>query len=269
MTDVTAPGEHAWRRKARIRFLGVPVDVLTKAQTLELAAAAITERRPLRHVALNVAKFVKLRRDLDLARDVAESDIIGIDGMGIAWALTIFGVPEVSRVAGIDLMLDLMAWCAQHGRRPFVLGARAEVLVRAAAAARQKYPGLDFAGLRDGYFAPEQEAQVVREIRESGADCLFVAMPTPRKERFLRAYAANLGIPFVMGIGGSVDVLAGEVRRAPEWMQRCGLEWLYRLLQEPKKMFWRYAKTNTAFLFLLIKAGFLRLMRRPVIVKEN
>lgn len=247
----------------RIRFLDVPVDLLTLEETLARADAAMRGRGAVRHVALNVAKLVKLGRDEDLARDVRESDIVGIDGMGIVWALRLFGVKDAVRVAGVDLMEALMRHCGQTGLRPYVLGARQDVLERAAEVARGRYPGLEFAGLRNGYFGPEDEAGIVEAIRASGADCLFVAMPTPRKERFLARHGATLGVPFIMGVGGSIDVMAGHVSRAPGWMQRCGLEWLHRLLQEPRKMAWRYISTNSRFLVILL--GLFLRGRNPIV----
>lgn len=246
----------------RVYFIGTPVDLMSVDETVATAGHAIKTRTPLRHVALNVAKFVKMRSDAELHRDVRESDVVGVDGMGIAWALRMFGAGRVERVSGVDLMLAMFSWCERHGYRPYVLGARADTLARAAAIAQARYPGLTFAGLRDGYFGPDEEAGVVAAIRDSGADCLFVAMPTPRKERFLHQHAPHLRVPFIMGVGGSVDVLAGKVSRAPLWMQWSGMEWLHRLLQEPRKMAWRYASTNTAFAGILLRAAVGRITGR-------
>ena len=246
----------------RIAFLDVPVDLLDLEQTVARAEAAMASRTPIRHVALNVAKLVKLGRDPLLAADVRESDIVGIDGMGIAWALRLFGLGHVERVPGVDLMEALMAHCARTGRRPYVLGARQDALEAAMAEACRRYPGLEFAGARNGYFTRDDEPGIVAAIRESGADCLFVAMPTPHKERFLASHAGQLGVPFVMGVGGSIDVMAGKVSRAPGWMQKAGLEWFHRLLQEPRKMAWRYVSTNS--LFALILAGLVLRGRNPV-----
>jgi N-acetylglucosaminyldiphosphoundecaprenol N-acetyl-beta-D-mannosaminyltransferase len=113
---------------------------------------------------------------------------------------------------------------------------------------------LQLAGLRDGYFRPEDEDMVVEQIINSKADCLFIAMPTPRKERFLATHRDRLGVPFIMGIGGALDVIAGQVHRAPPIIQSMGLEWLYRVYQEPRRMWWRYAKTNTLFAAILLRA---------------
>lgn len=240
----------------RVDLFGCPVDVLTMAETVELARVAMRDRTPLQHVALNVAKFVNMRSDQVLRSDVMGSDVIGIDGMGIVLALRMSRVPVKERVAGIDLFQEVLGVCAREGFRPFLLGATADVLQRAADVITARFPKIQLAGLRDGYFQQTEEAQVVEEIRNSKADCLFIAMPTPRKERFLSVHRERLGVPFIMGVGGSIDVIAGHVRRAPSAMQAMGLEWLYRVYQEPRRMWWRYAKTNTLFARILIQNGF-------------
>ena len=196
-------------------LMGCPVDILTMAETLELARTAMRERVRLQHVALNVAKLVNMRFDPVLSADVARSDIIGIDGMGIVLAARVLGFSVPERVSGIDLFLNLMAVCAQDGFRPFLLGAAEPVVHKSAAEIAAKHPGLSFAGVRDGYFTTEQENDVVRSIADSGADCLFIGMPTPRKERFLAAHRDSLGVPFIMGVGGSFDIVAGKISRAP------------------------------------------------------
>lgn len=240
----------------RVDLFGCPIDVLTMAQTVDLARTAMRDRVPVQHVALNVAKFVNMRSDPILRSDVMGSDIIGIDGMGIILGLRLCGVPVKERVAGIDLFQEVLAVCAQDGFRPFLLGATPGVLRRATDAITARFPQIQIAGMRDGYYGPDNEPEVVEQIRNSKADCLFIAMPTPRKERFLSAHRDSLGVPFIMGVGGSFDVIAGHVRRAPITMQSMGLEWLYRIYQEPRRMWWRYAKTNTLFAAILIQNGF-------------
>ena len=237
----------------RVDFLGCSVDILTMAETIERAKVAMRDRRRMHHVALNVAKFVNMRSDGVLRADVMASDLIGVDGMGILWALRLFGVPATERVTGIDLFWEILNVCDKDGFRPFLLGATPSVLQRAADVIAAKFPSIQLAGLRDGYFRPEEEGEVVEQIIKSKADCLFIAMPTPRKERFLAAYRDHLGVPFIMGVGGSLDVIAGHVQRAPPNMQSMGLEWLYRVYQEPRRMWWRYVKTNTLFAGILIR----------------
>lgn len=262
-------GIRRWNRMtdtmSRVAFFGTPVDLLSMTETVAIADRAMAGGGQVRHTALNVAKLIKMKSDRLLAEDVAGSDVIGIDGAGIAWGLALFGVRDVERVAGVDLFLEVLALCARTGRRPFILGARQDILDRAMAEAQRRFPGLSFAGSRNGYFKPEDVPGIVAQIRDSGASALFVAMPTPHKERFLNAHARALGVPFIMGVGGSVDVLAGHISRAPVWMQRLGLEWFHRLAKEPRKMFWRYASTNSAYLWWLLRS--LLTGRNPVEIR--
>ncbi len=245
----------------RKEFLGVPIDLLTFDETVSRAIEAMRTRKLTQHVAINVAKLVKARHNAELKRDIVESHIVGIDGMGIVWGARALGIRVPERVAGIDLMERVLDACAAEGFRPYFLGAKQEVLEAAVAEAQRRWPKLTFAGYRNGYFSSGDEWDVVMTIRESKADCLFIGMPTPRKERFLHSYRETLGVPFIMGVGGSFDVLAGHVERAPSLMQRAGLEWLYRIYQEPGRMWWRYVSTNAVFAGLLGKALVGRVLR--------
>jgi N-acetylglucosaminyldiphosphoundecaprenol N-acetyl-beta-D-mannosaminyltransferase len=224
------------------------------------------ERRPLQHVALNVAKLVNLRRDPELRADVFGADIVGVDGMGILVGARLFGVSVPERVAGVDLMERVLALCAEQGFRPYLLGAKADVLAAAVAELARRHPTLRLAGVQHGYFSAAEEPAVVAAIRESRADCLFVAMPTPRKERFMAAHRTAMDVPFVMGVGGSIDVLAGHVQRAPLAWQKSGFEWLYRTLQEPRRMWRRYLTTNIAYAGILGRALIARALGRDALL---
>ena len=234
-------------------FVDTPIDILTKAETVSLALAAIQTRAKVTHCALNVAKLVKMRSNRVLQEDVRTADIIGIDGMGIVWGARLAGIPVPERVPGIDLMLALLEECANRGYRPYFLGATPDVVRRAATAARTAYPALEIADIHDGYFDTRDEDSIVDAINASGADCLFVGMPTPRKEHFLATYRTAIEAPFVMGVGGSFDVLAGKVQRAPRWVQHAGLEWAFRVVQEPRRMIGRYLSTNAIFMALMLR----------------
>lgn len=239
----------------RTSLFGIPVDLLTIAETVALIEESMRSRRRLQHVALNVAKLVKVQADTELRNDVVESDIVGADGAGILLGARLMGVRIPERVAGVDLMMEVLALCEREEFRPYFLGATEEVVEGAVAASRERWPGLSVAGRHHGYFGAAGEHEVVESIRRSGADCLFVAMPSPLKERFCHAYRDSLGVSFIMGVGGSFDILAGKTRRAPRLVQNWGLEWAYRVLQEPRRMWRRYLTTNSRFLWMLLKAA--------------
>jgi N-acetylglucosaminyldiphosphoundecaprenol N-acetyl-beta-D-mannosaminyltransferase len=231
-------------------MFGVPVDLLTMDETVvrcrELVAAGI----PAQHVALNAGKVVLLRRDPQLREIVARCDLVSADGQSVVWAGSILGIRVPERVAGIDLMERLLQE-SERARWPvYFLGARPDVLAAFEAEVVRRHPRIVVAGRRNGYFDDEDE--VVDSIRGSGARLLFVGMPSPRKERFLAAHLGTMGPLFAMGVGGSFDVWAGRTRRAPSWLQRAGLEWLFRLAQEPRRMWKRYLLGNLRFAGIVI-----------------
>ena len=246
---------------ARVRVLGCPVDALDMEATVARCEEIVAERTYAQHMALNVAKLVACRDDELLRSAVENSAIVNADGQGVVLAARLLGTRLPERVAGIDLMDALMARAAERGWRVFILGAKDEVLERASEVLAERHPGLILAGTRNGYFKPEETAGVCEQIREAKTDVLFVAMGTPHKELFLAEHGPSLGVPLVMGVGGAIDVVAGVTRRAPVLWQRLGLEWLYRMLQEPRRMFRRYAVTNARFAALLGRALAARVAR--------
>jgi N-acetylglucosaminyldiphosphoundecaprenol N-acetyl-beta-D-mannosaminyltransferase len=244
----------------RATVLGTPVDRLDMRESLRHCVHAIESGEYLQHVVVNVAKLIALQDDESLRDIVHGCALINADGQGVVWASRLLGDPLPERVAGIDLMFNLLALAEQRGFRVYVLGARAGVLELAVARLRSRYPGLQFAGYRDGYFGEWELEAVCADIRDAQAQILLVAMSSPRKEYFLGEHGARLGVPFVMGVGGAIDVVAGTTRRAPRILQRVGLEWLFRLLQEPRRLGPRYITTNGRFAALLL--GELRSRRR-------
>lgn len=236
---------------ARAQVLGCPIDRLDMDATLSEVERVIASRRFTQHVSINTAKLVTLRGDPELRSIVEGCGLISADGAGVVWASRLLKDPLPERVAGIDLMNRLLDRAEESGYSVYFLGARPEVLALALERIRARHPRLAIAGARDGYFADSEAAEVAAAIRATGADIVFVAMTSPRKEYFLGAHGEQLGAPFVMGVGGSIDVVAGVTRRAPAAWQRVGLEWLYRLLQEPRRLFRRYAVTNARFAWML------------------
>jgi N-acetylglucosaminyldiphosphoundecaprenol N-acetyl-beta-D-mannosaminyltransferase len=225
-------------------------------QTLAIAEDAIRERRELLIGVVNAAKMVNMQRDTALRQSVLGSDLILADGMAVVRACRLLGRPLPERVAGIDLMEGLLRRSNRRGYRVFLLGATEAVLSAVVEQMRARYPGAQIVGCRNGYFDSSEEPAIVRQIREARPDILFLGMTSPKKERFLARWSAEMGVPLCHGVGGSFDVMAGKVRRAPRWWQRMGLEWLYRVLQEPRRMWKRYLVTNTWFTGLVLAEWF-------------
>ncbi len=242
------------QNKPRLNFFGALIDPLTMDETLKAVSGIIEQRKPTQHVVVNVAKLVMMQKDAGLREVVNSCGLINADGQGIVWGAKLLGLSIPERVAGIDLFTHIVAQAPQKNYRLYFLGAREEVVTKVIKHFQSKYPDLSVAGYRNGYFKAEDEASIVDEIRNSKADALFVAMNSPQKEIFLNKYTAAMDVPFVMGVGGSFDVIAGVTKRAPVWMQKMGLEWFYRFLCEPGRMWRRYLVSNSVFLWMLCKA---------------
>lgn len=240
-------------KRNRIEMMGCQIDNLTMEETLQTVEGFIKSGQPHQHVVVNVDKLVKASRDPKLRSIINECALINVDGMPVVWASRLVGKRLKERVAGVDLFESLMRRSADKGWRVYLLGAREDVVAGVKTTYEQKYPGLVVAGYRNGYWRPEEEAGVVEQIKAAEADLLFVAISSPKKEHFLARYQAEMKIPFAMGVGGTFDVAVGKVRRAPVWMQNAGLEWFYRFLQEPRRMFKRYFVDDMAFFWLLLK----------------
>jgi N-acetylglucosaminyldiphosphoundecaprenol N-acetyl-beta-D-mannosaminyltransferase len=247
---------------ARVDVLGLPVDNLSMAETLDVVEGFVASGRPHQHVVVNVDKLVKARKDPELARIISRCALVNADGMPVVWASRLLGTPLKERVTGIDLFEALMERSAREGWRVFLLGAREEVVAQVRRIYEARYPGLVVAGHRDGYWTEGEEAEVAEQVRRARTDILFVAIPSPRKERFLGAWQPRMQVPFAMGVGGTFDVACGRIRRAPRPMQALGLEWLVRVVQEPRRMFRRYFVDSIPFFGMLARALALRVLRR-------
>lgn len=255
-------------RRRRSEFLGCPVDLYDMQETVALITRAISRRERLQHTVINVAKLVNLKRNKLLARDVIESDLINIDGMGVVWGCRLLGLPVTERVAGADLMMEILKVCEREGYRPYFLGARDEVLEKFVEKVREIYPRLKIAGWRNGYFSAEEQPGIAKQIKKARADCLFVAISSPIKENFIHTYRDKIDVPFMMGVGGTIDVVSGYVARAPLWMRKSGLEWLYRMAQEPRRLWRRYLFSNAEYALLLTRALLDRVIPRSTAGKE-
>jgi N-acetylglucosaminyldiphosphoundecaprenol N-acetyl-beta-D-mannosaminyltransferase len=246
--DMNTIGVHP--RPRRVSLFGVEIDALTFGQTLDRAFELVDTGSKTQHVVLNAAKVVHMSKDDRLREIISSCALVNADGQSVVWASRLLGRPLPERVAGIDLFSAIVERAARTGHRLFFLGATDEVLNDMLAKLRSQYPTLVVAGWHNGYWKDDQE--VIDAVRTARPDFLFLAIPSPRKEYWLSQHLAALGVPFVMGVGGTFDVIAGKIRRAPVWAQRIGCEWLFRVAQEPRRMWKRYLQGNTEFLLLTL-----------------
>jgi len=239
-----------------INLFGIPISVVTQQQVLDKIHDVVSTKDTMHIGVVNAAKVVNMHRNKMLMDDVLSSDIILADGAAIVWASRLLGQPLPERVTGIDLMYGIFEDGNRYKYRIYCLGATEEISERVAREISSKYPNLILAGRRNGYFSQDEEEAIAKEIKESNTDVLLVAMTSPKKENFLARWKSTMGIPIIHGVGGSFDVMAGKVERAPEIWRKLGLEWLYRVKQEPRRLWKRYLVTNTIFLWMLTKELF-------------
>lgn len=240
--------DESWQSR---HLFNVRIDALSTADVLRAVDEAISTRKRLLIGVVNAAKLVKMKADRTLRRAVLGADLILADGMSIVWACKLLRRPLPERVAGIDLMTRMLERANERGYRVFCLGATQEVLDEVSRQIRETYPNAVLAGARNGYYREDEEASVAEQIASATPDILLVAMTSPKKEMFLARWTPIMKVPVLHGVGGSFDVMAGKVKRAPEAWQRWGMEWLYRVLQEPGRMWRRYLTTNSLFMWML------------------
>lgn len=241
----------------RIELFDCPIDALTMQQTLAKVNEAIEQNNHLHHVVVNVAKLVHMQNNETLRQSVINCDIINADGQGVVWASKVLGKELPERVAGIDLMQNLVQLAHQKKYTIYFFGATEDVIQNVVNKYSKEYSPNIIAGYRNGYFKKEEETKIAENIAKAKPNILFVAMGSPKKENFLYDNKDILSnINFIMGVGGSFDVVAGKVKRAPVWVQKIGMEWFYRMAQEPQRLFMRYFTTNSALIRLIIKEKF-------------
>lgn len=237
----------------RYSILNTYVNALSLDETIAEVEKIIDARVPTQHVVINASKVNLMESDPELRDIVNACPLINADGASIVWAAKQLGVPLAERVTGIDLFLSLIARAPKKGWKVYLFGARQEVVTRVKAIFEEAFPGIRIVGYRNGYFTEADEPGIVADMAASGADMMFVAFSSPKKEYWVHKYLDQLGIPFVMGVGGSFDVVAGVTERAPKWMQDRGLEWFYRFVQEPGRLWKRYILGNAQFVMLTEK----------------
>lgn len=244
--------------KNRYKIMNTYVNAINMQQTIDYVEKIIAERNPTQHVVINASKINLMEADSKLAQIVNSCPLINADGASVVWAAKRLGIPLKERVTGCDLFQELVAISAEKGYKIFLFGAKEEVVTKVKAIYEQQYSNIQIVGYRNGYFTEADEPQIVKQMRDSGADMMFVAFSSPKKEYWVNKYLNEINIPFVMGVGGSFDIVAGVTKRAPIWFQEHGLEWLYRFVQEPRRMWKRYIIGNAKFVALTYKYKFIR-----------
>ncbi|RIE03137.1 glycosyltransferase [Cohnella faecalis] len=204
-------------------------------ETVDYLTQAIADRKSHRIVTGNPIMLMAGLENPAFHRALRTADLVVPDGAGVVWAARHVGQPVQERVAGFDLMHELLRAGDRRGWSVFMLGASPDVIVTARDKLQRQFPGIRFAGCRDGYFKDSDDEEVVREIREANPDILLLARSLNTQEPWLEKYQEALQVPVMMGVGGSFDVVAGKLKRAPALFRKLGLEWFYRLLQEPSR----------------------------------
>jgi N-acetylglucosaminyldiphosphoundecaprenol N-acetyl-beta-D-mannosaminyltransferase len=249
---------------ARSMILGCPVDQMTLDQCVGYFKDVIESERHCHIVVVNAAKVVKARRDPELREVIQNADLVGADGVPIVWASRLLNQPLPGRVNGTDLMHKLFDASAEFGWRLYLLGAKPDIIQKVVENLRHEQPTINIVGYRHGYFdSLEDEIAAVSEINAAQPDILMLGFGTPMKEKWVKRHKHRLKTPIIHGVGGSFDIVGGMTKRAPRWMQNSGLEWLYRLIQEPGRMWRRYLSTNTEFVWLVLRTWLTRLSHSP------
>ena len=210
--------------------------ILTMQEAVNKVAEMIQEPKPHLVVTANSEMVMIANRDPLLNEIIERADLVVPDSIGVIWASRILKQPLPERVPGIELMQALLAESVVRSWRIFLLGAEPGIAEQAAKVIAAEYKGINIVGTHHGFFTAAELSGVLDQIKKSRPDILFIALGVPKQEKFAAAHLANLGVPVALGVGGSFQVLAGAVRRAPYWMRRVGLEWLYRIIRQPARI---------------------------------
>lgn len=235
----------------RVEVLGVSVDPWTMGQTVQAADWFIQNGRFAHLIGVNADKLLQMRDDQRMDGIVRRCEIVNADGASMVMAARLLGRTVPERVAGIDLMGELCRLAQKNGYPVFLLGAKQEIVDKTAGALEQTYPEIKIAGVRNGYYAKEEVDDVVEYVEKVDPKIVFVGITSPKKEMLIERFREQGSNRVFVGVGGSFDVLSGSIPRAPLWMQKTNLEWLFRMVQEPKRLGWRYISGNIRFLYIL------------------
>jgi N-acetylglucosaminyldiphosphoundecaprenol N-acetyl-beta-D-mannosaminyltransferase len=255
-----------------LAVLGLPINSVTANEAVDTLERLIQSGGTHQVCAMNLDTWLNSLADPHLHRIVAGSSLVFADGMPLVWVSRMLGSPLAERVTGVDLVPRLAQLSARKGYKIFLLGAKPGVAARVAQLLERNYPGVQIVGT----FAPAEESlirmdhtEILRQIHAVSPDILLVAFGNPKQEKWIWMHRKRLGVPVAMGVGGSFDILVGDMRRAPRWIQRCGLEWAMRFLQEPIRLGPRYLRDFTGFARRLPMALLAAWCQRPYLGESN
>ena len=237
----------------KVNFLGLPFDNLTVPEALDRIEEFIHEGVPRKIFTPNVALLMASQRDTFLRSVYQSCDMLTVDGMAIYYALRLLGTPVKSSASASLMFYPLLALAQQKGYGVYLLGAKEDVVCDAVECITNEFPGIRIVGWHNGYFDINDASEVVGDIRRTQPDMLLVGMTSPMKEQFVETHMQTMNVPVSLGVGGMLDIAAGRAQFAPNWVRKMCIEWLYRLVQEPRRLWKRYAGTNSRFLWLLLK----------------
>ena len=237
----------------RITILGTTIDVLTVKETIDLVEQYVIAKEPLHLMGVNADKINEVNRNPRLKQIVNSCGVINADGVSVIMASRYLGMPLPERVAGVDLMQSLVELSEKKNYSVYLLGARQEVVEAAARELKGRFPKLVIAGIHNGYFKENEWSEISAELKRVKPDFVFVGITSPLKEYLIEFLQDDGNDSVFMGVGGSFDVISGKIPRAPLWMQRCGLEWLFRVIQEPRRLFKRYFVGNSVFIKAVLR----------------
>jgi len=235
-----------------VSLFNIKFSNLTLKETIEIIDSNIRNNIKTIYMDINTDKIVYAYENNYMFDIINSCDIVNPDGMAVFWASKFLGKPLKERIAGVDLFVELIKVSAEKGYRIYFLGAKQEVLEKMIKNIKEKFNNEIIAGYRNGYFEENEEERIVEMINDSGAEILFIGITSPKKELFIERNRDKLNVNFIMGVGGSFDVLAGHIKRAPIWVQKIGMEWLYRVYQEPRRLWKRYAVSNIKFIKIFL-----------------
>ena len=239
--------------KREINIFKIKVHPYSKKEFLEIIENNLLLGNTIIQNGINAASINDLKDNFQLLNAYKNSNLVNIDGMSIVWAARYLGHTVPERVACPDLAIDILALAQNKGYSVFFLGTDEVSLNVTINNLVKSYPRLIISGYQHGYFHQNEELSIIKMINDAKTDILFLGLPSPKKELFIEKYKNQLSVKYTLGVGGFFDILSGKMRRAPVWMQKNGLEWLFRFLQEPKRMWSRYLIGNFKFLKIVLK----------------